>query len=98
VALSQTIRECSWTRKNEFKLYEMSPERIKIFKPDSFSVFEKTLGKKRNGLVDFMNKSKYEVSSKIYDFDTSVGIPKRLVPDESMDIVLTSNQTDKSYG
>ncbi|MEN6455291.1 MAG: hypothetical protein ABFD10_13615, partial [Prolixibacteraceae bacterium] len=26
VAFSQTIRECSWTRKNEFKLYKMSPE------------------------------------------------------------------------
>ncbi len=103
VALSQTIRLCSWTRKNEFKLYRMSPERIRIFKPDSFSVFEKTLGKNRDGLLDFMNKSKEKVSSRIYDFDTSERIPKRVIPDESMDMVLTSppygdSTTTVAYG
>lgn len=40
VALSQTIRETSWTRKNEFKLYKMDSEKLKTFKPDAFLIFE----------------------------------------------------------
>ncbi len=103
VALSQTIRECSWTRKNEFKLYKMSPDRIKIFKPDSYSVFEKTLGKNRDGLLDFMNEANEDVKSNIFDFDTSVRIPKKVIPDESIDIILTSppygdSSTTVAYG
>ena len=37
--LSETIRECSYTRNNEFKLYRMKPEMILIFDPDVVGVF-----------------------------------------------------------
>jgi len=103
VAFSQTIRDCSWTRKNEFKLYKMSSERIKTFKPDVFSSFEKTLGKNRNGLADFMNNSVGNLNARVAKFNSAKNIPKRIVPDESVDIVLTSppygdSTTTVAYG
>jgi site-specific DNA-methyltransferase (cytosine-N4-specific) len=103
VALSQTIRECSWTRKNEFKLYKMSAERLKIFKPDALSTFEKVLGKNKIGLEEFM-KARTKIAETIITGDNSVNkISKRLIPDGSVDIVLTSppygdSSTTVAYG
>lgn len=103
VAFSQTIRECSWTRKNEFKLYKMSPERIKTFKPDTFATFEKILGKNRNGLEDFMNNSSKTYGSTVLDFNTIHKIPKRIIKEQSIDLVVTSppygdSATTVAYG
>jgi hypothetical protein len=39
VPLSETIRECSWTRNGEFKLYRMKSEDILNFNPDVFGVY-----------------------------------------------------------
>ncbi|WP_050774625.1 SAM-dependent methyltransferase [Dyadobacter fermentans] len=103
VALSQTIRECSWTRKNEFKLYKMSAERIKIFKPDSLSICEKILGRNRNGLSDFM-ESRANFAEPLITGDNSIfKIPKKIIPEGSVDIVLTSppygdSSTTVAYG
>ncbi|BFP42468.1 site-specific DNA-methyltransferase [Flavobacteriaceae bacterium GF1] len=103
VALSQTIRECSWTRKNEFKLYKMSANRIRIFKPDTFSTFEKILGKNRNGLKSLMKEADNDVNISINSFNSSNYISRRIIPDESIDMVLTSppygdSSTTVAYG
>jgi site-specific DNA-methyltransferase (cytosine-N4-specific) len=81
----------------------MSSERIKIFKPDTFSTFEKTLGKNRNGLEEFTTQVAKGVSTSVNSFDSSRYIPKRVVPNESVDIVLTSppygdSSTTVAYG
>ena len=39
VPLSETIRECSYTRNHEFKLYRMKQEDVNNFNPDVFSVY-----------------------------------------------------------
>lgn len=39
VPFSETIRECSYTRNNEFKLYRIKPEDIQCFNPDVLGVF-----------------------------------------------------------
>jgi len=103
VAFSQTIRECSWTRKNEFKLYKMSKDRIKTFKPDALSSFEKILGKNRNGLLEFMEKKRSHPTSTVSTFNPVHYIPKKVVPDNSIDLVLTSppygdSTTTVAYG
>ncbi|MFA0964546.1 hypothetical protein AB9P05_22250 [Roseivirga sp. BDSF3-8] len=103
VALSQTIRECSWTRKNEFKLYKMSADRIKIFKPDTFSTFEKILGKNRNGLKSFMDETNNEVDISINSLNSSKYISRKIIADNSVDMVLTSppygdSSTTVAYG
>ena len=43
VPFSETIRECSFTRNNEFKLYRMKPEAILKFNPDVLGVYFKKL-------------------------------------------------------
>lgn len=43
VPLSETIRDCSYTRNNEFKLYRMKSEDILNFNPDVLGIFFKKL-------------------------------------------------------
>ena len=45
VAFSETVRECSYTRNNEFKLYKMKPEDVLNFNPDVLGVFFNKLSK-----------------------------------------------------
>ncbi len=103
VAFSQTIRECSLTRKNEFKLYRMSKEQLKRFKPDIFKTFENTLAKNRMGLISLLASATTDARSDIYDFDTSKGIPTELIPPRSVDLIITSppygdSKTTVAYG
>jgi len=103
VAFSQTIRDCSWTRNNEFKLYKMSPEQIRSFKPDAFGVFETILGKNYEGLKDYMNIKKNNSIADIFNFNTIKHIPNKVLKDESVDIIITSppygdSATTVAYG
>jgi 16S rRNA G966 N2-methylase RsmD len=43
VPFSETVRECSYTRNNEFKLFRMKPEEIINFNPDAISYYFKKL-------------------------------------------------------
>jgi hypothetical protein len=43
VPFSETIRECSFTRNNEFKLYRMKPADLLTFNPDVLGVYFKKL-------------------------------------------------------
>ncbi len=43
VPFSETVRDCSFTRNNEFKLYKMKSEDILTFNPDVFGVYFKKL-------------------------------------------------------
>jgi 16S rRNA G966 N2-methylase RsmD len=45
VPFSETIRECSYTRNGEFKLFRMKEEDRKKFNPDTFTVFLNKLDK-----------------------------------------------------
>jgi len=45
VAFSETVRECSYTRNNEFKLYRMRREDMEKFNPDVLAVYFDKLGK-----------------------------------------------------
>jgi 16S rRNA G966 N2-methylase RsmD len=43
VPFSETVRECSYTRNNEFKLYRIKPEEIQNFNPDVINYYFKKL-------------------------------------------------------
>jgi 16S rRNA G966 N2-methylase RsmD len=45
IALSETIRECSYTRNSEFKLYRIKPQEMEQFNPDVFEVYFDKLSK-----------------------------------------------------
>ncbi|PKP10442.1 MAG: DNA methyltransferase [Bacteroidetes bacterium HGW-Bacteroidetes-4] len=103
VAFSQTIRDTSWTRNNEFKLYKMSPEQIKSFKPDPFNKIAEVLGRNYKGLEDFILSKKNDSYSRLFDVNSINSISKRKIADSSIDVVVTSppygdSSTTVAYG
>ena len=68
VAFSETVRDCSWTRNGEFKLYRMSEKQRQKFNPDVFSIMLNKLSRNKKGLVEYIEAVKNKnVFTKIYD-------------------------------
>ena len=78
VPFSETVRECSYTRNNEFKLYKMKSEAILSFNPDVFGVYFKKVNdaiaiyenfyyRKLNNLKIDIQYSKFEPSKNTFD-------------------------------
>ncbi len=102
VAFSETVREVSYTRNGEFKLYRMPGEKIDGFKPDVFGIFSKKLSRNRHGLAVFLEKRKnVEVSvSNANTVKDELPMPRPL---GGYDVVITSppygdSQTTVAYG
>lgn len=90
VPLSETIRECSYTRNHEFKLYRIKPEELLQFNPDVFGVYFDKLNK----VIDIyeryylpkLNGAKIDISYSKF--------PKK---ENEFDIVLTSPPYGDSF-
>jgi methylase of polypeptide subunit release factors len=78
VPFSETVRECSYTRNNEFKLYKMKSEAILTFNPDVFGVYFKKVNDaiaiyenfyypKLNNIKIDIQYSKFEPSKNTFD-------------------------------
>lgn len=103
VAFSETIRESSLTKNNEFKLLRISQQQIYKFYPDVFGIMENKLSRNRNGLIAFTQAKTNESITKIYSFNTINEIPINILPEESVDLVVTSppygdSRTTVAYG
>lgn len=103
VAFSETVRESSWTRNGEFKLYRMTEKQMLNFKPDVFSIMEKKLMRAQIGLAELIKDKVGKAKVKVYDFDTVQGIPENIFKKESVDIIVTSppygdSRTTVAYG
>ena len=101
VAFSETVRESSWTRNSEFKLYRMTEKQRSRFNPDVFGMMIVKLARNRNGLHDFLQHRKQLVQSHVMAFNTVEAIPKNMV--NHVDIVVTSppygdSKTTVAYG
>jgi DNA modification methylase len=97
VAFSEVVRESSWTRNSEFKLYRMTEEQRGRFQPDVFGLMEAKLARNRRGLQAFAT-SKKSSQTKVYR-KSSMDIAL----DEKFDLVLTSppygdSRTTVAYG
>lgn len=102
VALSEVVREVSFTRNGEFKRFRMKEDKIKQFNPDVFGLFENKVYRNLEGLKQYL-KFKGETSIKISDFNTVYGIPNDTLADESVDMIVTSppygdSHTTVAYG
>lgn len=102
VALSETVREVSFTRNGEFKRYRMRQDRIDVFKPDVFKNFEMKVIRNMKGLMAF-NKYENGANSMICDFNSTFEIPNDIIADGSLDMVVTSppygdSHTTVAYG
>ena len=102
VAFSEVTRLVSNRRNGEFKMYRMQPEKVKTYNPDVRKIFIDTLWAN----VEKMISLKERVSGKtlgnvLLSFDDSKILSK--VPDDSVDIVITSppygdSRTTVAYG
>ncbi len=102
VAFSETVRECSYTRNSEFKLYRMKEKKRVVFEPDVFAIFQSKLTRNKKGLETFLEATKNtDTYSKVLNIDTTnqnIDIPKK-----SIDILITSppygdSRTTVAYG
>lgn len=102
VALSEVVREVSFTRNGEFKRFRMKEEQIKKFHPDVFGLFEAKVHRNLNGLKEFEAIAP-RVSTGIYGFNSIFGIPDAAVGKGSVDMIVTSppygdSRTTVAYG
>ncbi len=106
VAFSETVRESSNTRNEEFKLYRYDVERLERFRPDVYGVMLAKLKRNRSGLQQLLAALQdlpRQPRVAIYDFNSVEGVPADRVAPASVDIVLTSppygdSQTTVAYG
>ena len=102
VAFSETVREVSYTRNGEFKLYRMPTEKLEGFNPDVFGIFSKKLNRNRNGLAAFLeNRKGVEVT--VSNANTVRGELPMPRPPGGYDVVITSppygdSPTTVAYG
>lgn len=102
LCLSETVREVSFTRNGEFKRYKMSAKQLEKFNPDVFLTFEKKVQRNLKGLEAFNATGTVDLAT-VYDFNTSNGIPPEVLPEGSVDMVVTSppygdSHTTVAYG
>lgn len=104
VAFSETVRDSSWTMNSEFKLVRMSSKQMEKFEPDVFGIMEFKLSRNRKGLLSFINaKNDNKTDTKIFSFNTVENIPKEIICDDSVDLIVTSppygdSRTTVAYG
>ena len=96
VPFSETVRECSYTRNHEFKLYKMKPEDVLHFNPDVFNIYFYKLNK----IINIYEKYYYP---KLNNLNIAVDYKEFKIKKEYYDIVLTSppygdSRTTVAYG
>lgn len=93
VAFSETVRESSNTRNEEFKLYRYAEEKLARFNPDVYGIMSSKLQRNLDGYKKYkaiIENLKHRPCSSVYDFNTVDGIPEDFVYPESVDVVVTS--------
>jgi DNA modification methylase len=103
LVLSEVVREVSFTRNGEFKRYRMNAKSLSKFHPDAFNLFEKKVERNIAGLIDFNDNANNDINVRICDFNSTTGIPKQLISDGSIDMIVTSppygdSRTTVAYG
>ncbi len=106
VAFSETVRESSNTRKGEFKLFRYAPDKLKTHSPDPYKIMLSKLERNFRGYAQFnemMKKLEKHPKATILGLNSVYDIPCKELPEESIDIVVTSppygdSHTTVAYG
>ena len=85
---SETIRECSYTRNSEFKLFRIPADKIPFHNPDVFKIFISKCLRNLNGLIELHNTIN-TTETEIHSFNTCNKIDEKIFPN-GIDFVLTS--------
>ena len=102
VAFSETVRECSYTRNGEFKLYRMPAEKMADFNPDVFGIFQSKLIRNCKGFEAYLGKRK-SVEIIVSSKNTANRELPENQPLKGFDLIITSppygdSQTTVAYG
>jgi tRNA G10 N-methylase Trm11 len=106
VAFSETVREGSNTRNEEFKLYRYEARRLEHFDPDIYGIIAAKLRRNLAGLQQFVTRLRrlpQIPQAKLYAFNTAAGVPPDEITPASIDIIVTSppygdSHTTVAYG
>lgn len=90
VAFTETVRKVSLTRNGEFKLYRIAENKREEFNPETFKLMLDKLKENLVGAREYSQAKLNKKEIKIFDFNTSYGIPENILQEESVDIVVTS--------
>ena len=93
IAFSETVRESSNTRNNEFKLYRYSADKLSQFNPDVYGIMVAKLQRNLQGYRKhkaIIENFRHPPFARVYDFNTVTEIPVELIATASIDLVVTS--------
>ena len=104
VAFSLAIRECSWTKKSEFKLVRMPAEQMAKFEPDARAVMVQVMARNRRAMIELgtLLDDSFGATS-VHSFNTVHGVPESIVAPRTADLIVTSppygdSHTTVAYG
>lgn len=100
VAFSHAVRECSYTRKGEFKLYRIPLEQRRDYQPDTLGIFLAKAEANIANMVQFAAQVKENTWVQVLQGDMREHQP---IPSETIDLVVTSppygdSHTTVAYG
>lgn len=100
VAFAHTVRECSNTRKGEYKLYRLPEQELDRHQPQVLPIFWEKLSRNLRGLVEFIEVVDPETRVTILQGDIRDSQP---IESETVDLIVTSppygdSQTTVAYG
>jgi DNA modification methylase len=100
VAFSQTVRDASYTRNGEFKLFRIPEKEMSSFRANVPKIFFGIVERNLRGMADFARKARKDVFAKVLDEDTRR--PTSILS-RSVDLVVTSppygdSRTTVAYG
>ncbi|MGA2297210.1 MAG: DNA methyltransferase [FCB group bacterium] len=103
IPFSETIRESSYTRNSEFKLFRIPITKIKEFNVDPFQVFLSKINRNILGLRELIPVLPDDVCTQVFDFNTCESIPDGIFEEKSVDLIVTSppygdSRTTVAYG
>ena len=104
VGFSFAIRECSWTKKSEFKLVRMPSDQLARFEPDAHTVMLEAMTRNRNAMASLQERGDETYgNTTVWSFNSVSGVPRDAVMPASTDLIVTSppygdSQTTVAYG
>jgi len=100
VAFSETVRDTSYTRNREYKLYRMDAEMMKKHNPDTFEAFQKIAKDNITSMTEYYREQNDSCEISILSEDTRF---KTSLKDNEIDLIVTSppygdSRTTVAYG
>lgn len=100
---SEVVREASYTRNSEFKLYRIPQDKIAAHNVDPFRLFLEKTERNYKGLKEFLKHSDKKTTTEVVGFNTCDGMTEDVFKGREIDIIVTSppygdSRTTVAYG